>query len=160
MSREKKREKGWAYGTKVSTTNPPPPSCSLPDTPTTLSQVLPTPTRSLLPKSEAPRVSFAKTEPQRLSCDFWPQQVPPSRVTQSHPLTTSNLVYPTPFRFPLPKSEAPCVSFAKTEPRRLGFGLLAPSCTLVDPCLPASQPRCTPPQMCPQHPNSSPSALR
>ena len=83
-----------------------------------------------------------------------PQRIGP--LTPPSPLSCTSL---TPPRSPLPDMEAPCLSLATTEPRRLGlvFGSnspLPPRAPLdwVDP---GPEPRLTPPKSNPHYPNSS-----
>jgi len=113
-------------------TSTPPSRASQYRSPTTSTPAYPTPTRSPLPKYEPPRMSFAKTEPWRLGFWFWAQIPPPSRAGRFPPASPSTPAYPAPNRFPLPNQEAPHNSFAKTEPRQLGFWFLPqippPSC--------------------------------
>ena len=80
-----------------------------------------------LPKSEATCTLFAKTKPPPLVFGFLTQNPPPSCAALSQPPTCSTGHYPNPTNSPLPKSEAPRASFAKTEPPPLGFQFLAPN---------------------------------
>ena len=104
----------------------------------------------LYPKAPSPHVSLTKTKPWHLGFGFGTNQCP-SRLTQWHPPTASNAVYPTPTRSPLRKKEPPRISFTKTEPRQFSFQFLAqPSC--------ATQSRTPRPQIqfTPPSPNRSP----
>ena len=132
--------------------------------PPPLSYAPPAPPRSPLPKTEVPCVLSAKTEPQWLGFGFWLQLAPPLRLTQSHHPTTSNPVYPTPIWSSLPENEPPHVSFAKTEPQRLGFWPFGspspPPRATPNRTLPLSQIQCTPPQPNPLYLRNSPTAFR
>ena len=63
-----------------------------------------------------------KTEPR---FGFLAPTSAPLRLTQSHPTTASNPVYPTPTRSPLPKKYLPPNLFTKIKPRQFGFQSLA-----------------------------------
>src|SRR5882762_5704836 len=95
----------------------PPPSPSPPAYPATY--------RSLLPNYRPPRDSFAKTEPRWLGFRFLAQILPPLSTSQSPPPSLSPPAYPATYRSLLPNYRPPRNSFAKTEPRRLGFHFLA-----------------------------------
>ena len=116
------------------------PSCSLPDTPTTSTQVSSTPSRSPLSKYEAPRALFTETEPRRLG--FPLSTSTHSTLTHNHSRapTASTWAYPIQVRFPLPKYEDPCASFTETEPWRLGFPFHLHSLPLVR--VPFACPHC------------------
>ena len=70
--------------------------------PCTSTLVYPAPMGSPLPQIKPVHILLAKTEPPQLSFWFLAQTSLPSRLTQSHPLTTSIPVCPTPIESPLP----------------------------------------------------------
>src|ERR1700723_1261059 len=109
-----------------------------------------------LPKSEPPRNSFAKTEPQRLGFTFWPK---PHHL---HALVNPHLPAPQPRLTrpqisPLyPLKRPPTICSQKPSPSGSVFTFWPKSPhphTLVNPHLPAPQPQLTPPHICPLYLN-------
>ena len=73
------------------------------------------------------------------------------------PPTASNVVYPTPTGFPLHKKQPPRISFAKTEPRPLGFCFFDSNRTPLA-AHPIAPPHCLKPSV--PHPNRMPSTQK
>ena len=109
--------------------NPPPSRAGRSPPPSPQTPAYAAPIGSPVPEKRFLRVSFAKAEPPRLGFAFMATTSPPSRLTQSHPTTTSTTAYPAPIGSPLPEKKPPRVSFAKTEPPQLGFAFLATTST-------------------------------
>jgi hypothetical protein len=125
----------------VGPNQPPPSRAGQSPLPSPSIPAYPAPNRSPLHTEEAPRDSFAKTEPWRLGFHFLAQIPPPSHIGQSPPPSPSTPAYSAPNRSPLSIDDTPHAQFAKAKPLWLNFGFLAqnlPSLCLAQ--LPPSRP--------------------